>query len=194
MVEAGADDGGAASSKAAVQAYVDDMGGFMEEFSRLVSLACSECKPSSFGLPSPPVARIRQRPDRVALQQAYRHLHDLHTDALVHVSASALPVRAQTAYSSAAFSTSRSDGSAEGAPLPSGASSAFPSKTARSESGSASAHSCVCRSRSCGPIAPAPGLPRRRAMHVVARGDLRGGTRRCAIAEEVGLEPGRSVI
>jgi len=80
------------SSQAAVQSYVDDMSLFMEEFSTLVTKACSECKPSSFGLSSPAAARIRQRPDRVALQQVYRHLHDLHTDALIHASASALPL------------------------------------------------------------------------------------------------------
>ena len=87
--DAGMDD--SVASQAAVQSYIDDMSVFMEEFSTLVTKACSECKPSSFGLPSPAAARIRQRPDRVALQQVYRHLHDLHTDTLIHASASALP-------------------------------------------------------------------------------------------------------
>merc|ERR1719424_2086090 len=62
------------SSGAALQGYLEAMGGFMERFSQLVDTATGSCKPNFFGMPSPSAAKIRSRPDRQALQQAHRHL------------------------------------------------------------------------------------------------------------------------
>merc|ERR1719424_458502 len=78
------------SSGAALQGYLEAMGGFMERFSQLVDTATGSCKPN-FGMPSPSAAKIRSRPDRQALPQAHRHLHNLHTDALSMASAATLP-------------------------------------------------------------------------------------------------------
>ena len=79
------------SGGAALQAYLEAMGSFMERFSQLVDTATGSCKPNFFGMPSPSAAKIRSRPDRQALQQAHRHLHNLHTDALAMASAATLP-------------------------------------------------------------------------------------------------------
>ena len=52
---------------AALQAYLEAMGGFMERFSQLVDTATGTCKPNFFGMPPPSAAKIRSRPDRQAL-------------------------------------------------------------------------------------------------------------------------------
>ena len=54
-------------SGAALQAYLEAMGGFMERFSQLVDTATGTCKPNFFGMPPPSAAKIRSRPDRQAL-------------------------------------------------------------------------------------------------------------------------------
>ena len=56
---------------AALQAYLEAMGGFMERFSQLVDTATGTCKPNFFGMPPPSAAKIRSRPDR---QLHVRHL------------------------------------------------------------------------------------------------------------------------
>ena len=52
---------------AALQVYLEAMGGFMERFSQLVDTAIGTCKPNFFGMPPPSAAKIRSRPDRQAL-------------------------------------------------------------------------------------------------------------------------------
>ena len=52
---------------AALQVYLEAMGGFMERFSQLVDTATGTCKPNFFGMPPPSAAKIRSRPDRQAL-------------------------------------------------------------------------------------------------------------------------------
>ena len=44
---------------AALQAYLEAMGGFMERFSQLVDTATGTCKPNFFGMPPPSAAKIR---------------------------------------------------------------------------------------------------------------------------------------